>query len=123
MPRYSGPERRRFKRIATSLPVKYGLGSGKCIHKTHTIDISEGGVRLGPVPLSNEWMLGTCSVDLEISLPHAENPVKARAEVVRVEESPRPHHIHHRCRHNVRLKFCEITEEARKQIREFINKF
>ncbi|MBL7170572.1 MAG: PilZ domain-containing protein [Candidatus Omnitrophica bacterium] len=119
--RYFGPEKRRYKRLAVSLPIKYKLGSGGSSHNVHTIDISGGGVCIGPIPLSNEWMLGNCEVELEIMLPHFRRHLKATAEVVRVEASKRPHHIHHRRRHKVRLRFCEISEEDRKTIEKFVN--
>ena len=121
MPRYSGPEKRRYKRVVVSLPVKYRLGPGGSTHNAHTIDISAGGICLGPVSLSNEWMLGSCPVELEITLPHLSQPLIVMAEVVRVEGSKRPHHIHHHCRHNIRLKFCKISEENKKRIAEFVN--
>ncbi len=120
MARYSGPEKRRHKRLKIILPTKYRLGTGGSAHHAETIDISEGGVHLGPVSLSTEWMLENCEVDLEIILPHLRRHLKAIAEVVRVEGSKRPHHIHHRRRHKVRLKFCKISEEDRKTIKEFV---
>lgn len=123
MVRYSGPEKRRYKRIAVTLPVKYRLGPGGSAHRAHTIDISAGGVCLGPVSLSNEWMLGSCKIELEITLPHLNHPLKAMAEAVRVEGSKRPHHIQHRRRHNVRLRFCEISEQDKKTIEEFVAQF
>lgn len=119
MARYSGPERRRYRRLRISLPVNYRLGPGCSVHKTSTIDISCGGICLGPLSLTNEWMLKSCNIELEIMLPEVNHTVRVKAEVVRIEGS-KPHHIHHRCRHNIRLRFCKITEEDRKILEEFI---
>lgn len=123
MPKYSGPENRRFKRLRISLPIKYRLGPGGSAHNVHTVDISEGGVCIGPVPLSNEWMLKNCEIELEITLPRLKRHLRAIAEVVRVECSKRPHHILQLRRHNVRLRFCEISEEDKKAIEEFVASF
>jgi c-di-GMP-binding flagellar brake protein YcgR len=122
MPRYIGPERRKFKRAVISFPVKYRLGPAGAIHTGHSIDISGGGICLGPLSLSNEWMLKNCEIELEISLPHSIEPIKAIADVVRVEGSKRPHHIHHRCRHNVRMRFCKISEQDRERLVKFVDK-
>ena len=120
MARYKGVERRRFPRLDIKLPVKYRLGPGGSLHEAHTIDISEGGVRLGPVSLSSEWMLGSCHVELEISLPHLPRHLKMIAEVVRVEEGETIDPVHHRRRHDIRLRFCNISEEDRKLIADFV---
>ena len=120
MPRYSGPEKRQHKRLTITLPTKYRFGMGGSTHHAETIDISAGGVYLGPVALSTEWMLRNCDIELEIILPHHRRHLKALAEVVRVEGSKRPHHIHHRRRHKMRLRFCKISEEDRKTIEEFV---
>lgn len=121
MVRYYGPEKRRYKRLAISIPVKYSLGPGGSIHKANTMDISVGGICLGPISLSNEWMLGSCQVELEITLPHLRQPLSVVAEVVRIEESKKPDYVHHRRRHNVRLKFYKISEEDKKTIEGFVN--
>lgn len=120
MARYFGQERRRYKRLAVSLPVKYRFGRGGSLHEAHTRDISAAGVRLGPVSLANEWMLGSCEVELEITLPHLNRPLKIMAEVVRVEEGKTLDHTHHRRRHDIRLKFCRIHEEDKKIIADFV---
>jgi len=122
MARYSGLEKRQHKRLTITLPTKYKFGTGGSMHHAQTIDISEGGIFLGPVPISAEWMLKNCEIELEIVFPYHRRHVRALAEVVRVEGSKRPHHIHHRRRHNIRLKFCEISDEDRKTIDEFVKK-
>lgn len=120
MARYFGQERRRYKRLAVNLPVKYRFGRGGSLHEAHTRDISAAGVRLGPVSLANEWMLGSCEVELEITLPHLNRPLKIMAEVVRIEEGKTLDHTHHRRRHDIRLRFCKIHEEDRKIIADFV---
>lgn len=125
---YEGPERRHFKRLDVSLPVRFlfiDAKESKELSETrsgHTIDISGGGLLLEVDRLNKEWKKGLASgmirVGLEFGVPTSSEPIRVLAKVIWLTKRKGPKKG--RKKYLLGLNFIDITERDRDKILEYV---
>ncbi len=110
-------ERRKYKRFHKEVKIHFdvltAMSRAKDIPRngdTVSVDISKGGVLFttsNPIPLGS-------SIECQFNLPGYEEPIFAKARVVRVEELPDYH------QYDLGIKFIAITQEDEKHLVKFL---
>ena len=109
----SAEEKRRYKRIGTSLALEY-----RDLKKTSELprgsllkNISEGGVCFS----SKQFMSLACRLILNINLPNSTKPIKAISKVAWIRRLPVGD------QYELGNQFLEIAKEDKAQIVDFVN--
>lgn len=110
---FSGEEKRISRRIRTDFHFSYRITTGDLAkeetRKSRTNDISSRGLQFtsdSPVPLGS-------SIDLELSIPRIDHPVKAKGRVVRVSELDKKLYY-------LGVSFTEIDDQDKDQLAQQI---
>lgn len=110
---FSGEEKRISRRIRTDFHFSYTITAGDLakeeVRKSRTNDISSRGLQFTsdfPVPLGS-------SIDLELSIPRIDHPVKAKGRVVRVSELDKKLYY-------LGVSFTEIDDQDKDQLAQQI---
>ena len=106
-------EKRRYKRIGTSLALEYrDLKKATELPKGSLLkNISEGGVCFS----SKQFMSLACRLILNISLPNSTRPIKAISKVAWIRRLPLGD------QYELGNQFLEIAKEDKAQIVDFVN--
>ena len=109
----SGEDKRRFKRVSTSLPLEYkDLRKSSELPKGSLLkNISEGGVSFS----SKEFMSLACRLVLSITLPGNPKPIKAISKVAWIKRMPVGD------QYELGNQFLEIAKEDKSNIVNFVN--
>ena len=109
----SAEEKRRYKRIGTSLALEYrDLKKGSELPKGSLLkNIGEGGVCFS----SKQFMSLACRLILNITLPNSARPIKAISKVAWIRRLPIGD------QYELGNQFLEIAKEDRAQIVDFVN--
>lgn len=106
-------EKRRYKRVDTSLTIEYrDLKRGNELPSNSSLkNISEGGICFD----SGGFMSLACRLILNISLPNNPKPIKAISKVAWIRRLPTGD------RYELGNQFLEISKEDRANIVDFVN--
>lgn len=106
-------DKRRFKRIGSSVPIQYknlrtatDLPAGSI-----TRNLSEGGVCFQ----TSKFISLACRLVVEISIPSSAKPIKAISKVAWIRKVPSSD------QYELGNQFLEITKEDKNQILNFVN--
>ena len=106
-------EKRRFKRIDSSLPVQFKnlRKPAEIANGSLTRNVSEGGVCFK----SSKFISLACRLVLEINLPNTPKPIKAISKVAWIRKDPSGD------QYELGNQFLEITREDKSLIMGFVN--
>jgi c-di-GMP-binding flagellar brake protein YcgR len=106
-------EKRRYKRVESSLPIRYrNLKMAAAPAGSLTKDIGEGGVNFK----ASEFISLACRFVLEITLPTVQRPIKAISKVAWIRKTPSGN------QYELGNQFLEISKEDRALITDYVNR-
>ena len=105
-------EKRRFRRIGSSFPLKYRDLNKSEVDSRGTIskNVSEGGIRFR----SDRFISLACRMVVELNLPAIEKPIRAVSKITWIKKLPAGGD------YEVGSQFLEIAREDKELIREFV---
>lgn len=110
-------ERRQYKRFHKEVKIHFdvitAMGTSRAIPtegNTVSVDISKGGILF----TSNKPIPITSLIECEIKVPENENPIYAKARVVRIEEMPSFN------QYDIGIQFVAITQDDLVTLEKFI---
>lgn len=108
------PDRRRYPRVNSAMPVQYrGIRQGsEAAVGTIARDISNGGIRF----VSNEFLSIFTRLVVEISIPSTPKPVRAISKVVWIRKRSYGE------QYEVGMQFVDMSEDDRRNISHFVDK-
>ncbi|MFH1778994.1 MAG: PilZ domain-containing protein [Candidatus Omnitrophota bacterium] len=110
----ANPERRRYPRVSSAMPVQYrGIRqTSDATVGTVMRDISTGGIRF----IANEFISVFTRLVVEISIPLTSKPVRAISKVVWIRKRPSGE------QYELGMQFIDMTEEDRGNISNFVER-
>jgi c-di-GMP-binding flagellar brake protein YcgR len=109
------PERRRFARVSSTIPVQYKKlkESSEGTVGAITWDVSEGGTRF----VANEFLPLATRLVVELFLPAQPKPVKTISKVAWIRKVPAGN------QYEVGNQFLDVGKDDREQLVEFVEKW